>query len=282
MSAAAIRCRTVADDEALPGRQALEDGVRRLLERARKRSGASAAEMVTLLGHLQAKAAGTRRSWYDWNERPETVSALTVLAALHLLGPAAAVDAVFGQGADRTEVPSEDQVTALQRQLRQLQQELARQQRRNQAVEARLEELATRLEPAERGMPASARWTHEDVEGHLTALEAEIVSLGQQMGRSWEYDMRISDADPMGTQAERLTRRVGALEARVAQLASMVGVPYGGYPSAPAKSAGEDVLWAWAAEAGSMLRQQLDEVAKRAPDFHLAARDDRGAGETAQ
>jgi hypothetical protein len=42
----------------------------------------------------------TRRSWYDWQERPETVSLLTGLAAMHALGPEASMELVFGDAAD--------------------------------------------------------------------------------------------------------------------------------------------------------------------------------------
>jgi hypothetical protein len=41
----------------------------------------------------------TRRSWYDWQERPETVSLLTGLAAMHALGPEASMELVFGDAA---------------------------------------------------------------------------------------------------------------------------------------------------------------------------------------
>src|SRR4051812_28278017 len=42
--------------------------------------------MVKTFGELQPRGAVTRRSWYDWQERPETVSLLTGLAAMHALG----------------------------------------------------------------------------------------------------------------------------------------------------------------------------------------------------
>lgn len=79
----------------IPDRVVLEEQVRRLLERARARLGATVPQFVEGLGGLQAKGAGTRRSWYDWLEKPETVSALTALAALHILGPTAAMELLF-------------------------------------------------------------------------------------------------------------------------------------------------------------------------------------------
>jgi hypothetical protein len=55
--------------------------------------------MVKTFGELQPRGAVTRRSWYDWQERPETVSLLTGLAAMHALGPEASMELVFGQAA---------------------------------------------------------------------------------------------------------------------------------------------------------------------------------------
>jgi hypothetical protein len=70
-----------------------------LLEQARERTGASVERMVKTFGELQPRGAVTRRSWYDWQERPETVSLLTGLAAMHALGPEASMQLVFGQAA---------------------------------------------------------------------------------------------------------------------------------------------------------------------------------------
>src|SRR5204862_7811691 len=81
------------------GREALESQARRLLELARERTGASVERMVKTFGELQPRGAVTRRSWYDWQERPETVSLLTGLAAMHALGPEASMELVFGQAA---------------------------------------------------------------------------------------------------------------------------------------------------------------------------------------
>jgi hypothetical protein len=82
-----------------PNREALESQARRLLELARERTGASVERMVKTFGELQPRGAVTRRSWYDWQERPETVSLLTGLAAMHALGPEASMELVFGEAA---------------------------------------------------------------------------------------------------------------------------------------------------------------------------------------
>ena len=83
----------------VPSRAALESQARRLLEQARERTGASVERMVKTFGELQPRGAVTRRSWYDWQERPETVSLLTGLAAMHALGPEASMELVFGDAA---------------------------------------------------------------------------------------------------------------------------------------------------------------------------------------
>jgi hypothetical protein len=70
-----------------------------LHEQARERIGASVERMVKTFGELQPRGAVTRRSWYDWQERPETVSLLTGLAAMHPLGPEASMQLVFGDAA---------------------------------------------------------------------------------------------------------------------------------------------------------------------------------------
>jgi hypothetical protein len=85
--------------QSVPSREALERQARRLLERARERTGASVERMVKTFGELQPRGAVTRRSWYDWQERPETVSLLTGLAAMHALGPEASMELLFGDAA---------------------------------------------------------------------------------------------------------------------------------------------------------------------------------------
>jgi hypothetical protein len=86
----------------------LESQARRLLEQPRERTGASVERMVKTFGELQPRGAVTRRSWYDWQERPETVSLLTGLAAMHALGPEASMQLVFGEA---TGVAGDDSAT---------------------------------------------------------------------------------------------------------------------------------------------------------------------------
>ena len=86
-------------ESSLPSRETLEARARRLLEAARAVSGASVEELVRALGELQPRGAETRRSWYDWQEKPETISLLTGLAAFSMLGPQATVEVLFGDPA---------------------------------------------------------------------------------------------------------------------------------------------------------------------------------------
>src|SRR5215207_3122828 len=95
---AALRWWPVSQEPA-PSREALESQARKLLELARERTGASVERMVKTFGDLQPRGAVTRRSWYDWQERPETVSLLTGLAAMHALGPEASMELLFGESA---------------------------------------------------------------------------------------------------------------------------------------------------------------------------------------
>jgi hypothetical protein len=57
--------------------------------------------MVKTFGEFQPRGAETRRSWYDWHERPETISLLTGLAAMQALGPDATMQLLFGEAAGR-------------------------------------------------------------------------------------------------------------------------------------------------------------------------------------
>jgi hypothetical protein len=88
----------MADESTVP-RKVLEDQARRLLELARDQQGASVEQMVQLLGELQPRKALTRRSWYDWQTRPETISLLTGLAAIQMLGPQATIELLFDDAA---------------------------------------------------------------------------------------------------------------------------------------------------------------------------------------
>jgi hypothetical protein len=107
----------MANESSFP-REALEDQARRLLETARRQSGASVEQMVQLLGDLQPRKALTRRSWYDWQNRPETVSLLAGLAAIQMLGPEATMELLFSDIAlQKAEADDDDGLESLRRAL---------------------------------------------------------------------------------------------------------------------------------------------------------------------
>jgi hypothetical protein len=115
----------MANESSVP-RKVLEDQARRLLESARRRSGASVEEMVQLLGELQPRKALTRRSWYDWQNRPETVSLLTGLAAIQMLGPEATIELLFNDAAlQRAEADDDNGLDYLRNTLGNLMAEMA-------------------------------------------------------------------------------------------------------------------------------------------------------------
>jgi hypothetical protein len=90
-----------------PDKSELVAQARQLLEAARRSSGWTVEEMVKALGDLQPRGAETRRSWYDWQERPETISMLTGIAAMHMLGAQATVELIFrDQAAAAVDTPA--------------------------------------------------------------------------------------------------------------------------------------------------------------------------------
>lgn len=96
-------------EPATPDRATLEAQARQLLEAARRRSASTVEEMVKALGELQPRGAETRRSWYDWQEKPETISLLTGIASMHLLGRAGSMELIFGGAeAEGADVPLTD------------------------------------------------------------------------------------------------------------------------------------------------------------------------------
>jgi hypothetical protein len=99
----------MATEPATPDKATLEAQARQLLEAARRRSGSTVEEMVKALGELQPRGAETRRSWYDWQEKPETISLLTGIASMHILGRTGTMDLIFGEAeTEGTEVAQAD------------------------------------------------------------------------------------------------------------------------------------------------------------------------------
>ena len=79
-----------------------------------------------MLGDLQPRKALTRRSWYDWQNRPETVSLLAGLAAIQMLGPEAAIELLFDDVAlQKAEADDDNGLESLRRALGSLVDEMA-------------------------------------------------------------------------------------------------------------------------------------------------------------
>lgn len=154
---------------ATPSRRVLAEQARRLLERARSRAGVAVDEMVRLVGEFQPRGAATRRSWYDWQERPETVSLLTGLAAIHMLGPEATFDVLFGkarpaftkQELDWTQAEPatdvEDRLTKLEERLGALMEVVAKLQEASDLQRRLLQDLMTARLVPERDPTVRAR-----------------------------------------------------------------------------------------------------------------------------
>jgi hypothetical protein len=261
--AGVIRCRTVADKVRVPPRATLENDVRRVLDHAQRRVGANVPEMVDALGGLQPRGAGTRRSWYDWHEKPETVSALTAMAAVRLLGPDAAIEVIFGDQVsgvgDQSSRSSaaEGDTQELRRHLADVQSELARQRRLTAEVQGRLEELAVTVE----GRRSVARLSVSDADEVLAEIEDGMKLVGSRIGRQWDVPTERDDAASYG---EWLHSRIGTLEARIALVAKMVGVPLRQYPSAPEPADVESAAYRdWLAEVTALLKQQMPGLLER-------------------
>lgn len=109
-------------------------------------------DMVRAIGPLQPRGAGTRRSWYDWQERPETISLLTGLAAIQVLGPEASMEVLFGDAATSSSA-SRDELEGRMVQMEQRFEVLAGLvEKLQEAMETQrklLAQLASRLNPAE-------------------------------------------------------------------------------------------------------------------------------------
>ncbi len=267
----------------LPDRGTWERRVARALEIARRRAGMTQAEAVEALSPYQSRSSSSsssrRQRWYDWVARPVSVSSLALIAAAHLARMT--VDELLAEaGLPQTPRQAEDS-GELRRQLAEVQDELARQRALNAGVQGRLDELAARVEgrrlPVAVPTDAPAMATLHDMLRAIAVLEDDITEVGRQVGREW--DTRRDHNESL-SRADVLRRRMGALEARTAEVATMVGAPYGGYPSAPASSDAEDDSFrTWLAEVLAILQRQLPVIRQQARQFSRTADASRKASQ---
>jgi TolA-binding protein len=64
---------------------------------------------VRSLGYLQPRGAASRSGWMNWRNRPESVSALTLLAALQIMGEEDANRLLFGNLPQLAATEAQDQ-----------------------------------------------------------------------------------------------------------------------------------------------------------------------------
>ncbi len=154
--------------------------------------------------------------------------------------------------------------SALERQLADLQDQFDRQRTVIAAMDQRLEELTAKLEerPVRPWTQGADLAQAEDV---LVRLETNLTDLGRLLGRRW--DERIAYSDLGASVMERVTRRIGRIEARMAEVG--VAAPRGGYPPRP-NTDDEDVVGSWVAEELPVLQHQLALVRERAERFTSA------------
>jgi hypothetical protein len=224
-------------------------------------------EIVQGLGELQPRGAGTRRSWYDWLEKPETVSALAALAAMHVLGPSGAAEVMFGD-AGTSELGAENAALEELRVLfAQVQEELGEQRRETMELRQQMNQLVGQ---GGRQVAHPGSYPHPPTEvGELsrliTGLEAQVHELGRKMDSPWARDP--GDPSESGREGdedstERLSHRVHTLQARMIEIRSMIGQPWIAEAASSGPSVASDPadVMAWVAEAVHTLLQQVAEA----------------------
>jgi hypothetical protein len=77
--------RTVSAVELDSGRRVVDDRIRAVLRLAKR--GKTADGLAKLLGPFQPRGGQSRRSYYDWGEEPDSLSAPALATAIELAGP---------------------------------------------------------------------------------------------------------------------------------------------------------------------------------------------------
>ena len=262
----------------LPDRQVLEDQLRRLLDRARRRSGTSVDEIVQTLGDLQPLGARTRRSWYDWLEKPETVSALTALAAAHLLGPAATAEIIFG-GADTSvsavESAALEELRAL---LARVQDELSEQRRESQELRQRVHELDDRLRDRAGGATSyrPGPVQTDELDRLIKGLETQVLELGRKLDSPWAGSpAQVAGTSPESQEhaPESMVRRISVLQGRMLEIRGMLGESGidEASPAEPPPAASETDVMAWVVDSVHTLLRQVAEATAHPAIASIAA-----------
>jgi hypothetical protein len=193
-----------------------------------------------------------RQNWYDWRQNPRSLPAVALLAAAKLAG--LSLDSLVSDSASLPDAQA-TRLESLERQVAELTQRLERRERQDLGASA----------------TGPAR-LHADA---VIAELSELGAVGRQLGRQWETAVD-EEEDSLGL-TEVLKRRVGRLEARLLEVSGMVGVPFGGFPSAPA-SLQDDAMEGWLQLVLSAFHQQLAVVQKRVRELTDSRQDARRAG----
>jgi transcriptional regulator with XRE-family HTH domain len=229
--------------------------VGRILEEARRRAGKGPALALRL---EQLGVVGERGERYsessisNWIRGRAKPPAEVVLAAAQAVG--ISLDDRLGIGR---------QASGLEQQLHEVQAELAQQRSNAAALERRLEDLVARFD--ERGSQPTRSFDRQLDD--LTHLNAALAKVGRQLGRRWAGDAVASRPEIEAESQEDLVTRIGVVQARMSEVAGMVGAAFVAYPTEPALPATEDTFREWLANIVPVLRQQMPAIQENADKF---------------
>jgi hypothetical protein len=258
----------MADTYSAVVRAVVVEADRRAAEERRERvnRGVALAQLLAKTADLHYKA----KSIQSWMRGDTTPPANVLLAVAHSTG--ISLDDRLGVGREPT---------AVEQRLAEVQEELAQQRSATVAMEQRLEEFAARLEGRElSGAAPGSPTSLEDLEKAIRRLEDEMAEVGAQLHRRWDGPAGISYRRAFAGQPERLVDQIGTLQAHMAEVASMVGAPYGGYLPTPESPANEEAVRAWLVPTVATLERQMLVVRERAHE--IEERPSTGTGDVGE
>jgi hypothetical protein len=155
------------------------------------------------------------------------------------------------------------QARGLEQQLQEVQDELAQQRSTAAALERRLEDLAARFDGRETQPSPSSDQQFAD----LIRLEAALAEVGRQLGRRWAADAAVSRREVEAESQQELVTRVGVVQARMSEVADMVGATFAAYQAEPTMPTTEDTFRDWLTTVISILRRQMPAIQANADRF---------------
>jgi transcriptional regulator with XRE-family HTH domain len=223
-----------------------------ILEEARRRAGKGPALALRLeqLGVVGEKGERYSESsisnWIRGRAKPPAEVVLAAAQAAEI-----SLDDRLGIG---------HKASGLERQLHEVQAELAQQRSNSAAMERRLEDLAARLEGRE-SLPSTSGST---LLLELIRLDAELADVGHRLGRRWASEASWSRAAIQADSHEDVVARIGTLQARMSEVAGMVGVSFTAYPAEPSLPTTDELFSEWLGKVVEMLRQQMPAIQSNA------------------